>query len=270
MPTALNLDAYFARIGWREPAPPTLATLARLMRAHMLHIPFESLDTLLGRPVRLDLEALQEKLIGARRGGYCFEHATLFAAVMEELGFQPVSHLARVVVFAPPEKVPRLHMLLSVALEEGRFIVDPGFGGYAAPFPVPLIDQGASPPPGTTHWMMCDGRSWILRTLRDGAAIDGWISNMEPEYAVDFEVANHFTATHESSPFRNMIMMSILKDDGRLTVLNRDVTMRRGDKVLSSFQLADRAALRALIVEHLGFDLPEVEKLRIPAIPEWG
>ena len=30
-----------------------------------------------------------------------------------------------------------------------------------------------------------------------------------------------------------------------------------------------RAALRALLVEHFGFDLPEVEQLRVPSIVEW-
>ena len=70
------LDAYRERIGWRGDTPLTLATLTGLLRAHMNAIPFENLDPLLGRPVRLDLESLQRKLVHARRGGYCFEHAT--------------------------------------------------------------------------------------------------------------------------------------------------------------------------------------------------
>jgi len=44
--------------------------------------------------------------------------------------------------------------------------------------------------------------------------------------------------------------------------------MRRFNPV--STQLADRAALRALLVEHFGFDLPEVLHLRVPSIPGWG
>ena len=34
-------------------------------------------------------------------------------------------------------------------------------------------------------------------------------------------------------------------------------------------ELADRTALRELLAEHFGFDLPEVERLAVPAIPEW-
>ena len=52
----------------------------------MTRIPFENLDILLGAD-RLDLESLQRKLVQGRRGGYCFEHNTLFAAALEEIGF---------------------------------------------------------------------------------------------------------------------------------------------------------------------------------------
>src|SRR5271163_3069048 len=92
MPSLIDLDAYFDRIQWSGATEPKYATLAGLLDAHMAHIPFENFDVLLGRSVRLDLEGLQSKLVKGRRGGYCFEHATLFAAVLERLGFEPVRH----------------------------------------------------------------------------------------------------------------------------------------------------------------------------------
>jgi hypothetical protein len=54
---SLDLGAYLERIGWRGEVPVTLETLSRLIRAHMSSIAFENLDVLLGRPVRLDLDA---------------------------------------------------------------------------------------------------------------------------------------------------------------------------------------------------------------------
>ena len=87
MTTPLDLEAYFRRIQWGGETSPTFETLAGLLRAHMLRIQFENLDVLLGRPVRLDLDSLPDKLVRARRDGYCFEHATLFAAVLEKLDF---------------------------------------------------------------------------------------------------------------------------------------------------------------------------------------
>jgi len=106
----------------------------------MAAIPFENLDVLLGRPVRLDLASLQAKLVDARRGGYCFEHVTLFAAVLEQLGFTPVRHSACVVLVNPRTAAPRTHMFLTVPLAEGTFVVDPGFGVLAPKVPLPLED----------------------------------------------------------------------------------------------------------------------------------
>jgi hypothetical protein len=67
---ALDLDAYLERIGYDGPVEPTLEVLDAIHLAHATTIPFENLDILLGRPIRLDLASLQAKLVGERRGGY--------------------------------------------------------------------------------------------------------------------------------------------------------------------------------------------------------
>ncbi|MGZ5214282.1 MAG: arylamine N-acetyltransferase family protein, partial [Actinomycetota bacterium] len=96
MTQGLDLEAYLARIGHTGDLGPTIDTLTALHREHVLSIPFENLDILLGRPIRLDLESLQAKLVQRRRGGYCFEQNSLFAAVLEHLGFDIVRLAARV------------------------------------------------------------------------------------------------------------------------------------------------------------------------------
>jgi N-hydroxyarylamine O-acetyltransferase len=269
MATAIDLDAYFARIRWGGSTSPTLETLSGLLRAHMAAIPFENLDVLLGRPVRLDLEGLQEKLVRDRRGGYCFEHGTLFAAALEKLGFRPVRHTARVVLVATRAASPRTHMFLVVPLAEGRFVVDPGFGTLAPPMPVPLIDAEAAAQEQRSHWMARDGDYWVLRARTAEKVVDAWVTTLDLDNPVDFEMGNHYTSTHPASPFVNRIMMRALTKDGRVGVMNRDVTVWSGSELRQS-QLADRAALRALLIEHFGFDLPEVERLRVPSIAEWA
>jgi N-hydroxyarylamine O-acetyltransferase len=268
MTPELDLDAYFERIGWQGATSTTFGTLAALVGAHMAAIPFENLDVLLGRPVRLDLESLQAKLVRARRGGYCFEHSTLLAAVLERLGFHPLRHSARVTMMTPRDTAPRTHMFLTVPLPEGRFVVDVGFGSLAAPFPVPLLDSEPDATDDATHWMTRDGELWLLRAKSDGKTIDAWVSTLDEDYPVDFEMANHYVATHPASPFVNRILMRALTGSGRVTVMNREVTVWR-DGVRHPSQLADRAALRALLAEHFGFDLPEAESIRVPAIAEW-
>src|SRR5262245_53274238 len=68
-----DLDAYLQRIGYAGPRTTSLETLTGVHRAHVGAIAFENLDPLLGRPLALDLAALQHKLVTQRRGGFCYE-----------------------------------------------------------------------------------------------------------------------------------------------------------------------------------------------------
>lgn len=262
----LDIDAYFGRIQWLGGTRPTLETLTGLMRAHTAAIPFENLDVLLRRPIRLDVDSLQAKMVDARRGGYCFEHASLFAAALEAIGFQPARCAARVVLFGPRTLAPRDHMFLTVPVGDTTYVVDPGFGPFAPDGPVPLAEGR---PDRATHWLERDDGLWALYVSRgDDAPVMGWVSTMQPENAIDFEVSNHYIATHTASPFVNWIMMSAVTPEGRVNVMNRDVTILSGAET-RPVTLADRTALRGLLLEHFGFDLPEVEKVTVPAIPEW-
>lgn len=268
MTTPIDLDAYLERLHWDGGTSPTFETLAGLLRGHMRRIPFENLDVLLGRGVRLDLGSVQDKLVRARRGGYCFEHGTLFAAVLEKLGFKPVRHTARVVVVASRSESPRTHMILTVALAEGTFVLDPGFGALAPRVPVPLEEGVEVGVDHEKHWMARDGNLWVLRTRADDKVVDCWVSPLDSDNLIDFEVGNHYTSTHPASAFVNRIMLRALTDDGRVGVMNRDVTIWRKDE-RESIQLSDRKALRTLLAQHFGFDLPEVERLSVPSIPDW-
>src|SRR3712207_5841275 len=89
MPLPLDLDAYLRRIGCRGPRPgPDLHALRAIHALHVDAIPFENLSPLLGMEVALDCAALQEKLLAAGRGGWCFEHNTLLQHALTSLGFK--------------------------------------------------------------------------------------------------------------------------------------------------------------------------------------
>lgn len=264
----MNTEAYFERIGWRGPRATTREVLAGIVAHHMRAIPFENLDVLLGRPPRLDLASLEQKLVTARRGGYCYEHATLFAAVLGELGFEVKTHSARVVMVTPRSAAPRTHMFLTV----GDVMLDPGFGGLAPLGPVPLDGT-----PYGGHRLARDGSELALEL--DGKRL--WVTSLEHDIPIDFVMANHFTATHPSSHFTQAIMARAfipgprsesgalhLGADGEVRVRNRDVAVIRGGET-QTYQLADRRALRQLLAQHFGFDLPEVESMRVPQIAEW-
>src|SRR5438093_5660882 len=133
----LDLDAYLERIGYVGPLEPTWRVLEDLHLAHATHIPFENLDILLGRSIRLDLESLQAKLVKAKRGGYCFEQNLLFAAVLESLGFA-LTRLAARVRYRTDRLLPRTHMALLVHLDGTHWLADVGFGAEGLLLPLPF------------------------------------------------------------------------------------------------------------------------------------
>ncbi|MBV8756049.1 MAG: arylamine N-acetyltransferase [Deltaproteobacteria bacterium] len=246
---------YFERIGLERPREPTFAALSAIVGNHVRAIPFENLDVLLGRPPRLDLESLRQKLVASRRGGYCYEHATLCAAELEAIGFAVRRHSARVVMVTPRDKAPRTHMFLTAM----NHVLDPGFGGLAPHAPVPLD--------GTPV-----GHHRVVREGTELALYHGdqrlWVSSLEADLPVDFEMANHFTATWPQSPFVQRLMLRAFTPEGRITAMNRDVTIVRGGET-STRQLADRAELQRLLYDVFAIDC-DISQLRVPTIPEWG
>lgn len=116
------LTAYFARLNWNSPVAVDIDTLRALHLRHNCTIPFENLDVLLPREIQLDDQSLEDKLIHARRGGYCFEQNGLFERVLREIGFDVRSVLGRVVLSNPPQMPPRTHRLLVIDLAGERWI----------------------------------------------------------------------------------------------------------------------------------------------------
>lgn len=264
-----DLRAYLDRISWSGPVAATFETLSGLLRAHMRAIPFENLDVLLGRRIRVDLDGVFDKLVTLGRGGYCFEHSTLLAGALVHAGFAPVTHSARVVMVAPRSAAPRTHMFLSVTIDGTAYVLDPGFGGHGPLVPLPLIEQRETRNGPDVHRFVRRGSEWVLETPIGGTMTPLWMSTLEADSPIDFVMANHFTSTWPDSPFVNRLMLRALTPDGRVSVMNRDVTVLRGT-ASETRQLPDRAALRSLLLEHFGFDLPEAEQVRVPTVPEWS
>lgn len=268
MANNLDLDAYFNRIGYAGPRTPTYEALAGIIAGHVANIPFEIFDILLGRPIRLDPEGLHDKIIAARRGGHCVEHATLMYTALHAIGFNPVRHSSRVVFFKPRHESVREHMFLSVTVEGATYVVDPGFGPFACPYPIPL-DGTPVPANAPTHRLTHDGHDWVLLCLmRNGVETRGWISKMEEEYPVDFEMMHYYLVSHPNSFYTHNLVASAMTKDGRINITNQDANFIR-DGAAKPVQLPDRKALRVLVAEHFGFDLPELETMKVDGVPGW-
>jgi N-hydroxyarylamine O-acetyltransferase len=108
-----ELASYLDRIGYAGPREPSLAALRGVAAAHATSIPFENIDPLLGRGIRLDTGSLVAKLVDDGRGGYCFEHNMLLRAGLLALGFTVTSLVARIVrARAPDAPAYATHMVL--------------------------------------------------------------------------------------------------------------------------------------------------------------
>src|SRR5690625_4255835 len=87
MTSPLSLDAYFERIDYGGRTAVEPQSLHDLSAAHVQAIPFENIDILLRRPIEIEPQAIFDKLVTRRRGGYCFEHNGLMLEVLRRLGF---------------------------------------------------------------------------------------------------------------------------------------------------------------------------------------
>jgi|RhiMethySRZTD1v2_1073278.scaffolds.fasta_scaffold80350_4 N-hydroxyarylamine O-acetyltransferase len=136
----MNIDAYLERIGYAGPLEPSAETLAALQRAHMLTVPFENLDIGRGRRLVLDREPIFDKVVGRRRGGWCFELNQLFAALLVELGFTVTLLGSKVIDPEGGESEDLVHLIPLVDLDP-PLIADVGFGESSL-MPIPLDPSG--------------------------------------------------------------------------------------------------------------------------------
>lgn len=204
-----------------------LATLSLLHQRWPALIPFENIETLLGRPVSLDVAQIAEKLLDRKRGGYCFEHNLLFRQILEEIGFVVTTHLARVVWGrAKPDATPQTHMLLTLSVDGVRYLADVGFGGVSLTAPLRLEE-------GERHGHRLERLSneeWLLSVNSGGE----WrlmyrFADRACEQA-DILVASHFVATHQDSLFRHSLMMAKIINGRQNNLFNRRLTVYGAEK----------------------------------------
>ena len=261
--TSIDLAAYFERIGFSGPArpAPTLDTLRALHLLHPQTIPFENLDVLIGRPVRLDLESVRRKLVESRRGGYCYEHNLLFRSVLQTLGFRVRSFAGRVLWGRDaPEMPARTHMLLLVDLDEGTFLTDVGFGGMTLSAPLALqtgleqitphgafrLDDAGGEPP-----------AYILQALVNGAWTRVYRFDLDPQYDADYEMANYFVSAYPQSIFLHNLLAARLAPGKRFGLFNRRFSAHDEREGSDHRELESIADLRRVLENELGIRLPD-------------
>jgi N-hydroxyarylamine O-acetyltransferase len=67
----------------------------------------------------------------------------------------------------------------------------------------------------------------VLQTRQGDDWLDLYAFTLEPQYPVDFEMANHFVSTHPDSIFTKMLIVGLPQRDARLVLKNRELLVTR-------------------------------------------
>lgn len=266
----VDLDAYFERIGIAPVREPTRETLDAIAAAHVAAIPFENLDVLLGVPIDLAPAAIEAKLVRARRGGYCFEHNTLLLHVLDALGFAPQPYSARVRIGRMRDYTPaRTHLFVGVELEGRPWLVDVGVGGLSPTCALRLDTFEPQPTPHETRRIVRDDGRWFHQALLGDSWVDICEFTLEAMPEIDRVVANWYTSAHPGSHFKSRLTVArALPDGGRLTILNRELTVRGRDGIGDSRELRGPDELLAVLAERFELAFPPGTRFTCPAL-DW-
>ena len=258
----MDIQGYLRRINYRSERAPTAATLRELHRAHLLAVPFENLDIHLGRPISLDQEALFDKIVTRRRGGFCYELNGLFALLLRQLGFDVTLISAGVArgdgSFGPEfdhltllVRIPAEPTLLN--LQSEMWLVDVGFGDSFRE-PLRFIEAIEQEQDGRAYRLDRDGEHFTLMQ-RDGV---GW----EPQYRFTLQPHTqaaytdmcHYHQTSPASSFTRKRVCTLARPDGRVTLSDLElIVTAHGERIEQV--LPDELAFQAALREHFGIQL---------------
>lgn len=257
MLSARQVAAYLDRIGWAGPTAASAEALRGLHHAHLLSVPFENLDIALGRPLRLETAALFAKVVGARRGGFCYELNGLFAALLRALGFDVILLAARVHGsggFGPEFD----HLCLLVRTPE-PYLADVGFGECFRE-PLRLDLAGEQPEAGAAYRLTAAGPEWQLEQRPAGAEWEpAYRFTLAPRRLAAFAAMCGYHQTSPDSTFTQRRVCTRATPAGRLTYSGRGNVDRLIITEAGAQReeiLAHSEAVSAALAEHFGVVLP--------------
>ena len=246
-----RLDSYLDRIGATRPARADADALHDLQRRHLLTVPFENLSIHLGEPIVLAEDALLEKIVDRRRGGFCYELNGLFGMVLAALGFETTYLGAR--VFQPERLGPPFdHLALRVDCPD-PWLVDVGFGRHAQ-YPLRL-DRRDDQSDADGTFRLVDTAEGDVDVLRDGKP--QYRFEVRPRALIDCEATCWWHQTSPTSHFTQATVCSLLTETGRIT-LSDGVLIRTVDGERYQQRLTDDAAILDAYQRYFGVVLDRV------------
>jgi len=257
----MTTPEYVARIGASAPAPPTIETLFRLHRAHLLSVPFENLDIHRRRPIVLDLAAIYDKVVHRRRGGFCYELNGLFSWLLREMGFDVTLLSAR--VFEHGREGPEFDHLTLLVRCGTEWLADVGFGDS---FLDPLrLERGTLQRQGERCYRLTEGEGgWILWEGKlEGEWKPCYAFTLAPRRLSDFAGMCLYHQTSPASTFTRQRLCSLATPKGRITLTDSKLIVTR-DGTRKETELRGPGEFRRLLRRHFRMAIEDEEPPPIP------
>jgi N-hydroxyarylamine O-acetyltransferase len=213
----MDRRAYLDRIGYNGSLTASAYTLRQLQVAHLQSVPFENLSIHVGEPIVLDNDALFDKIVTRRRGGFCYELNGLFAWLLRDLGFDVTMLAAEVMNAQGQYGEPFDHMALVVRLDE-PWLVDVGFGESFVE-PLRLVVGTPQEQYGRSYQI----EEWETRLLvRQRDPGSDWRTmyrfDLRPFEFPDYAGMCRYHQTSPDSPFTQRHLCTLATPGGRVTL----------------------------------------------------
>lgn len=257
-PDGFDRERYLRRIGAATPARADLATLGALMRAHLHHVPFENLDVQLGQDPLVAVDDIFDKVVGQRRGGWCYEVNTLFGVLLADLGYA-VTRLSGD-VRRGGDAIERRgnHLCLRVDLDR-PYLVDVGFGGsITAPVAIEP-GTGVDGPYAIRLAHVGDHRWTFDEVVGEGASFGFDFTTGAADEGI-LDAMRSALAREDWSPFVQNLVMQLRRGDTHWTLRGRVLT-RLTSQGKTKRLLASADEMAAVGQDIFGVTMPEVERL---------
>jgi N-hydroxyarylamine O-acetyltransferase len=253
----MKLEAYLDRIDFRGSLRPDEETLRAVHRRHVEAIPYENLDVQFHRPVTRQIEPVFDKLVTARRGGWCYEMNGLLAWALEECGFKLTRLAGAVMRETEGEAVIGNHLVLLVDLGQ-PWMADAGFGDGLIE-PVPLKEGPFRVGPFHCSLERIEDGWWRYRNdPRGGAPSFDFHPELSDEARLDDRC--QYLQASPDSPFVQNAVVQRWRNDEHFSVRGRVLQTFTEDGPAKRI-LQDAEEYVAVLRDMFGLDMPEASNL---------
>ena len=255
MLTEADARAYLGRIGYHGPLDRSVDSLRALQRTHVFSVPFENLDIHLGRHIPVDVGHAYDKIVGNRRGGYCYELNPLFHALLTCLGYDTTMIAARILL--RDDGHPFDHATTIVHLDDD-WLVDVGLGRQPPTMQVARDNENeVGNEDGTFRMRYRDGEFVVMGSTDDGGFEEAYGFRLTPRTLAEFEQRSHWVQTSPDSKFTEAPICTLPTEGGRVTISGlKFITSEGGDVTVSEVTSDQRDGLLKSV---FGIDLGDAK-----------